>query len=285
MSEDRLAGANARFLKTVQEQPFLTAEEEDALARRALAGDAAAEQRLICSHLRFVVRMARAYRSYGLPLSDLVQEGTVALIQAIRRYDPNRGARLATFAMWSIRAALQEQVVSSWSLVRIGTTATQRSLFLKLRRLSAEFRDSADALGEEVFQALARRFGLPLSEVTVLAVRATVRDGSLDVGAAPATRDERPSPEQAAAEAAEQRFWSGLLNRALAMLPEREAAIIRGRYFGERATSFAGLGRELGLSKDRVRQLEAKALGRLLTFLAAAGRPIFEDPAPAWRRR
>ena len=137
MPRERLASADARFLKSIGDQPFLSAEEEDSLARRALAGDAGAEQRLICSHLRFVVRMARAYRSYGLPLSDLVQEGTVALIQAIRRYDPNRGARLATYAMWSIRAALQEQVVSSWSLVRIGTTSTQRSLFLKLRRLSA----------------------------------------------------------------------------------------------------------------------------------------------------
>ena len=284
MRQDRLAGADARFLEAVREQPFLTAEEEDALARRALAGDMAAEQRLICSHLRFVVRMARAYRSYGLPLSDLVQGGTVALIQAIRRYDPNRGARLATFTMWSIRAALQEQVVSSWSLVRVGTTATQRSLFLKLRRLSAEIRDSADALGEEAFQALARRFGLPPSEVAALAARAAAHDRSLDAAAAPAISDERPNPEQAVAEAAEQRLWFGLLNRALAMLPEREAAIIRGRYFGERAASFAGLGRELGLSKDRVRQLEAKALGRLLTFLAAAGRPIFEEPAPAWQR-
>ncbi len=276
--------ADARFFKTVREQPFLTAEEEDALARRALAGDAAAEARLVCSHLRFVVRMARAYRSYSLPLSDLVQEGTVALIQAVRRYDPNRGARLATFAMWSIRAALQEQVVSSWSLVRIGTTATQRNLFLKLRRLSAELRDSADALGEEMLQVLARRFGLPLSEVTALAARAAASDHSLDVGTAPAIRDERPDPEQAVAEASEQRLWSNLLVRALAMLPEREALIIRGRYLGERAASFAGLGRELGLSKDRVRQLEAKALGRLLTCLAAAGRPIFEDPAPADRR-
>ena len=126
MRRERTAAADMRFLDRVRAQPFLTPEEEDALARRALAGDQAAEERLICSHLGFVARMARAYRSYGLPLSDLVQEGTVALIQAIRRYDPNRGARLATFAMWSIRAALQEQVASSWSLVRIGTTASWR---------------------------------------------------------------------------------------------------------------------------------------------------------------
>ena len=269
MPRERLASADARFLKSIGDQPFLSAEEEDSLARRALAGDAGAEQRLICSHLRFVVRMARAYRSYGLPLSDLVQEGTVALIQAIRRYDPNRGARLATYAMWSIRAALQEQVVSSWSLVRIGTTSTQRSLFLKLRRLSAELRESADALGEEMLDALARRFGLPVPEVAALAARASARDRSLDAPAASAVCDERPDPEAAA----EQRLWSGLLARAVAMLPEREAAIIRGRYFGERAASFAGLGRELGLSKDRVRQLEEKALRQLLSVLSSAGRP------------
>ena len=269
MSRERLAAADARFLKSIGDQPFLSAEEEDALARRALAGDAAAEERLICSHLRFVVRMARAYRSYGLPTIDLVQEGTVALIQAIRRYDPNRGARLATYAMWSIRAALQEQVVSSWSLVRIGTTATQRSLFLKLRRLSAELREGADALGEEVFDALSRRFGLPAPEVAALAARATTRDRSLDAQAVPALRDDRADPEATA----DERLWSGLLAKALAMLPEREAAIIRGRYFGERAVSFAGLGRQLGLSKDRVRQLEEKALGRLLSALSAAQKP------------
>lgn len=267
MRRERTAAADARFLDRVREQPFLTPEEEDALARRALSGDHAAEERLIRSHLRFVVRMARAYRSYGLPLSDLVQEGTVALIQAIRRYDPNRGARLATFAMWSIRAALQEQVASSWSLVRIGTTATQRSLFLKLRRLSAELKEGADALGEEVMDGLARRFGLPLPEVAALASRAACRDRSLDEPAAPIPLDERPDPE----EAADQRLWSSLLTRALSMLPEREATIIRRRYFSERAMSFAGLGRELGLSKDRVRQLEARALGRLLTLLSAAG--------------
>ncbi|HXV25867.1 MAG TPA: sigma-70 family RNA polymerase sigma factor [Alphaproteobacteria bacterium] len=267
MSQGRPAATDTRFLDTVREQPFLSAEEEDALARRALAGDLAAEERLICSHLRFVVRMARAYSSYGLPLSDLVQEGTVALIQAIRRYDPNRGARLATFAMWSIRAALQEQVAASWSLVRIGTTATQRSLFLKLRRLSAEL----DVLGDEVLDGLARRFGVPLSEVATLASRASARDRSLDEATTPIPTDEKPNPE----EAADQRLWSGLLGRALALLPEREAAIIRGRYFGERAMSFAGLGRELGLSKDRVRQLEAKALARLLEFLTA---PKSDEP-------
>jgi RNA polymerase sigma-32 factor len=232
---------------------------------------------LICSHLRFVVRMARAYRSYGLPLSDLVQEGTVALIQAIRRYDPNRGARLATFAMWSIRAALQEQVASSWSLVRIGTTATQRSLFLKLRRLSAELTGSAEALGDDVLDGLARRFGVSLTEVAALASRAAARDRSLDEATAPIPADERPSPE----ESADQRLWASLLGRALALLPEREAAIIRGRYFGERAMSFAGLGRELGLSKDRVRQLEAKALARLLDFLTAARG---DEPSAGGRR-
>lgn len=267
MRDGRTAPTDARFLDRVREQPFLTAEEEDALARRALAGDAAAEERLICSHLRFVTRMARAYRSYGLPLSDLVQEGTVALIQAIRRYDPNRGARLATFAMWSVRAALQEQVVSSWSLVRIGTTATQRSLFLKLRRLSAELKDGADALGEEMLEMLARRFKLPLPEVAALASRAAGRDRSLDEAAVPTPLDERISPE----EAADQRLLSGLLDRALAILPEREARVIRERYFGERTRSFAGIGRELGLSKDRVRQLEAKALRRILDFLGSDG--------------
>jgi RNA polymerase sigma-32 factor len=265
MGQDRRMTADARFFDQVRDQPFLTPEEEDALSRRALAGDRDAEARLICSHLRFVLRMARAYRSYGLPLSDLVQEGTVALIQAVRRYDPNRGARLATFAMWSIRAALQQQIVSSWSLVRIGTTATQRTLFLRLRRLSAELKGSADALGEEVLDRLGARFGVAAPELAELAARAAGCDASLDAPGALVPVEERPDPEQAA----EQKLWSALLARAVAMLPEREAAIIRGRYFGERALSFASLGRELGLSKDRVRQLEAKALDRLFSLVAS----------------
>jgi RNA polymerase sigma-32 factor len=276
MQRDEPVEAESRYLLRVRNQPFLSAEEEADLACRALAGDAAAEERLICSHLRFVVRMARAYRSYGLPLSDLIQEGTVALIQAVRRYDPSRGARLATFAMWSIRAALQEQVVSSWSLVRIGTTATQRTLFLKLRRLSAEMRENADALGEEVFQALARRFDLPTAEVATVAARAGGRDRSLDAATGTGRLADRlvqpqPSPEEEAAAVSDQRFWSGLLDRALALLPEREAAVIKGRYLREQRASFAGLGRELGLSKDRVRQLEAKALERLRSAMASAG--------------
>jgi RNA polymerase sigma-32 factor len=265
MGQQRRMTTDARFFDLVRDQPFLTPEEEDHLARRALAGDREAEARLICSHLRFVLRMARGYRSDGLPLSDLVQEGTVALIQAIRRYDPNRGARLATFAMWSIRAALQEQVVSSWSLVRIGTTATQRTLFLKLRRLSAELKGSADALSEEVLDRLGARFGVPAPEMAALAARAAAGDASLDAQHAPVPLEEGPDPEQAA----DRRLWSALLAGALAMLPEREAAIIRGRYFGERARSFARLGRELGLSKDRVRQLEARALDRLFSLVAS----------------
>jgi RNA polymerase sigma-32 factor len=149
-------------------------------------------------------------------------------------------------------------------------------LFLKLRRLSSDLLDSADVLSDEAYQALARRFGLPLTEVTALAGRAARHDRSLDAAAAPTICDERPDPEEAAADADEQRLWSSLLSRALSMLPEREAAIIQGRYFRERAESFAGLGRELGMSRDRVRQLEAKALHRLLKALKAAGRPALE---------
>ena len=259
------AAAEAAYLDYIRDQPYLSAEEEAELARRAGAGDVGAERRLICAHLRFVVRMARAYRAYGLPMADLIQEGTVGLIRAVRRYDPSRGARLATFAMWSIRAALQEHVVSSWSLVRLGTTATQRALFLKLRRLSSDLRVGADALGEEVMAALAQRFGVSTADVAEVAARAAERDRPL----ADTFADASPSPEDRLAQRQDQSLSQSLISFALALLPEREAIIIRRRYLAETKATFAALAGEFGLSKDRVRQLEARALSRLRDLLPA----------------
>jgi RNA polymerase sigma-32 factor len=259
------AAAEAAYLDCIRHQPYLSAEEEAELARRAGAGDAGAERRLICAHLRFVVRMARAYRAYGLPMADLIQEGTVGLIRAVRRYDPSRGARLATFAMWSIRAALQEHVVSSWSLVRLGTTATQRALFLKLRRLSGDLMEGADALGDEVMAALAQRFGVSTADVVEVAERAIGRDRTL----ADTFADPAPSPEDRLALKQDQSLRQSLVAFALALLPEREAIIIRRRYLTETKATFAALAGEFGLSKDRVRQLEGRALARLRDLLPA----------------
>ena len=256
--------------------PLLTREEEVDLAQRSLAGDRAALARLISAHRRFVVKIARKYRNYGLPMNDLVQEGTIGFIQAVNRFDPSRDVRLNTYAKWWIRASIQDHVIRSWSLVRVGTTAAQKALFFKLRRMMADLKGGADALGEEFLAPLAKRFSMPVKDARAVAMRASGLDQSLN---RPLGRDDpeewltqvpdqQPTPEDNVVAASERFFWNGLLARALAMLSPRERAIIRGRYLGERGVTREALGRELGISKERVRQLEARALAKLRQFMA-----------------
>ncbi len=257
----------------------LSRDEENALAVRLLEGDTAAAQRLIVSHLPFIVNIARRYSRYGPPLNDLVHEGVVGLIQAVRRFSPERDVRLSTFAVWWVRAAIQEHVVRSWSLVRIGTTAAQKALFFRLRRLAAEAGAGAVTAErmDERLRRLAARFGLKPEEIRALAARIGGRDYSLNqpAGAGAAewlelVPDPRPSPEQRTVAASETRFWRQRLTEALQALPPREQLIIRRRYFAEAKVSFETIARELGLSKERVRQLEAKALNELRDLIRSA---------------
>ena len=273
----------AHFVRHVRRAPMLSREEEATLARRSHGGDVAAARRLVTSHLRFVIKIARGYRSYGLPMTDLVQEGTIGLIQAVRRFNPERDARLSTYAMWWIRAAMQEYVVRSWSLVRVGTSSAHRALFLNLRRRAIELMDAADGAGEELVQSLARRFGVPVREVLSMAWRATGADRSLN--AIPRGRaegdgeewivrlpDARPTPEDAATEASVLRFWRGVLARAIGGLSPREKVVIERRYLAEAKATFEALAGELGISKERARQLEKAALAKLRTALLPARR-------------
>jgi len=262
-------------------EPPLSAEEERALAARAQAGDDDAAGRLVRSHLGFVVHIARRYRRFGLPLNDLVQEGTIGLIHAVRRYDPARNVRLCTYAAWWIRAHIQAYVVRSWSLVKLSTGTAQRALFFRLRRMMADLRDGAGHLGEDVLRPLAARFKVPMKEALAIARRAAGFDRSLDephrgaYGEADArsTRaaelaDPAPNPEEQAAAARERRWRRGRIARALTALSQRERAIIKGRYLAELAKTRDALARELGISAERVRQLEQKALEKLRRLLA-----------------
>ncbi|MBT6117005.1 MAG: RNA polymerase factor sigma-32 [Rhodospirillaceae bacterium] len=266
----------ANYLREVRRQPMLSREEERALAARSRAGDHAASNRLVLSHLRFVIKIARTYRSFGLPMADLVQAGTVGLIQAVRRFNPERDTRLSTYAMWWIRASIQEHVVRSWSVVRVSTTAAQKALFLHLRKFRADIAEGADALGDEVAHNLSRHFGLPLRDVLSTAGRVARSDWSLNAPAGARgqgeevredwidhVRDERPTPEEAVAQASEAHFFRDAIGRAMQALDAREQVIIRRRYMDEAKTTFAALAAELGLSKERVRQLEAIALDKL----------------------
>ncbi|MEO5336374.1 MAG: sigma-70 family RNA polymerase sigma factor [Magnetospirillum sp. WYHS-4] len=252
------AAAIADLLRAARFHPLLGAAEERRLLIRAGAGDREAERRLVLSHLRFVIRIARRYRNAGLPLADLVQEGVGGLLKAARRYDPAQGTRFSTYAAWWVRSAIQDHAIESWSLVRIGTTNAQRALFLHLRRLAG----GAGELSDEIAAALARRFDTTVAEVRALARRVARADRASEVELAAVAAPD-PGPE----EMAERGQIKRLIEKGLALLSPRERLVIERRYLDEAKATFEAIGRELGLSKDRARQLEAKALATLRATL------------------
>ena len=257
---------------------FLEKEEERELAVRAGQGDKEATDRLITSHFNYVVKLAKGYRRSGVPLPDLIQEGMIGLAQAVKRFNPDRNVRLSTYAMWWIRASMQDHIVKSWSVVRLSTTSAQKSLFLNLRRLTADLIDGADALSDDIVSRLAERFETTASDVRNLARRVTTKDLSLNVRVFEDSNeswldmlasDDSTAEEVLAAEG-ERLQLSDIIAKALANLPDREQFIIRHRYFSEAKQTFAAIGKELNLSKDRVRQLEARALKALQDLLEPA---------------
>lgn len=268
-----------RFLRQREPALCVSVEEERDLARRSQAGDREASDRLLRAHLAFIVSIARKYRRYGVPMNDLVQEGSIGLLHAIRKFDPSAGARLSTYARWWVRAAIQDHVVRSWSLVRIGTTAAQKAMFFHLRRKMAEFRGGPDAMTEDRLRPVARKFGVPLKEAVALARRAAEKDRSLNQrvrAGEPAEwgdrlADERESPEEAAAGASADRFRRGLVAKALKSLSGRERAIIAGRFMAETRRTRGAIAADLGISRERVRQLEISALDKLRRLLGRKG--------------
>ena len=276
------------FIDSVRREPRLSRAEEIELARRAMSGDTAAASRLIVSHLRFVLHIARRYCRQGLPIGDLLQEGTVGLMEAVLRFNPDRDVQLSTYAAWWIRAAIQDYVIRSRSLVRIGTTAAQKSMFFTLRRRMSQLADT-DWLGEDFVAALANRFNTSVAEVTSLARRISQPDQSLDEAPASGNgtslldrlADDGPTPEDHVVAASETRLHRDCLARGLSDLPPRERFIIGRRFFGEPKPSRAALGAELGLSKERVRQLEVRALERLRAVFHAALEPVEPSYGPA----
>ena len=250
---------------------FLEKEEEKDLARRASDGDEAAEEKLITSHLGFVLNVARGYKRSGVPMSDLIQEGIVGLIHAVRKFNPDLDTRLSTYAKWWIRASIQDHIVRSWSLVRLGTTSAQKSLFLNLRRKTFELIEGADTLSEQIVSQLAERFETTAADVRNLARRVTQRDQSLNTKISNASSEtwldqlesDAETPEEHIVKNSERTELRELMVRALQNLPAREQFIIKCRYFTEVRRTFSSIGRELNLSKDRVRQLEARALQTL----------------------
>jgi RNA polymerase sigma-32 factor len=280
---DSQSNSLSGYLERIDRFPLLTPERERELALRWKSErDPAAAQELVRSNLRFVVKIAFEYRAYGARLLDLIQEGNLGLLVAVDRFDPERNVRLTTYAVWWIRAYIQEHIRRSWSMVRFGTTRAEQRCFYQLRRERQKLERSgskADA-GE-----LARALGISTGELERIEARITRRDLSLDDPAyvdADETRaerlaDSRPGPEDEVATREADRCARAGVWQALEVLDPRERAIIERRYLRARAATLRELGAAFGISGERVRQLEARAKAKMraelesLRDLALAG--------------
>ncbi len=263
----------AKYLQRIRKYPMLEAAEEMRLARAWVEhGDRKAAQRLVTSHLRLVAKIAMGYRGYGLPLGELISEGNVGMMQAVKRFDPDRGFRFATYAMWWIRASIQEYILHSWSLVKIGTTAAQKKLFFNLRKLKGQMQaiEDGDLAADQVAQ-IAVRLNVPTVEVVHMNRRIASPDASLN---APLREDGDgewqdwlldTSDDQETRLADSQEFANRrrLLAGALDLLSEREREIIAERRLKDQPATLEHLSQRFGISRERVRQIEVRAFDKL----------------------
>jgi len=262
-----------RLVRSAMSTPMLTREREMALARAWRdEEDEAALHELITAYGRLVASMALKFRNYGLPIADLIQEGNVGLMQAASRFDPDRDIRFSTYASWWVRSAMQDYILRNWSIVRTGTTSSQKSLFFNLRRLRARIEGATGAvLDDKGRQNIADELKVPKRDVDSMSARLAASDQSLnapvredgDLSWQDYLVDDRPSPEAAAIESHDGETRSTLVKEALAELPAREARIIDARLLQDDTLTLEALGVELGVSKERVRQLEKRALEKL----------------------
>jgi RNA polymerase sigma-32 factor len=262
-------GNLTQYFRAIRSFPMLGAEEEASLSRRWRdQHDTAAAHQLVLSHLRLVAKMAMRYRGYGLPVADLIGEGNLGLMQAVQRFDPDRGFRLATYAAWWIRAAINEFVLRSWSLVKLGTTAAQKKLFFNLRRLKSRMQayDSGDLQPEQV-ASIASALDVPEEDVVTMNRRLGAADTSLNVTIGEDQDSElqdwlvdgQPSPEAAVADREETSRRSSLPDDALQALQARERHILAERRLKDEPTTLEQLAQHYGISRERVRQIEARA--------------------------
>jgi RNA polymerase sigma-32 factor len=261
------------YLRMIRSYPLLEAEEEAELALRYRDhGDREAKDRLVQSHLRLVVKIAMGYRGYGLPAAELISEGNVGMMQAIRRFDPDKGFRLSTYAMWWIRAAIQEYILHSWSLVKMGTTSAQKKLFFNLRRMKGQMKELAEGdMPEEAVEEIARKLAVSEDEVVSMNRRLSGPDQSLN---APVSmegdgewmdwlEEEGDSQEQALIIDNEHAYRKDLLAGALDSLNDRERHIIVSRRLEEEPVTLEDLSNIYGVSRERIRQIEVKAFEKL----------------------
>ena len=261
------------YIRYTMQQPLLEREHEVELATKWRdEGDDRAMHELVMAYARIVVSAASRYRYYGLSNGDLIQEGNIGLMQAAKRFDPDRGVRFSTYAAWWIRASIQDHILRNWSIVRTGTTAAHKSLFFKLRRLRARIGEAdGGPLSHEGRQKIAETIGVTVADVTVMEQRLSGADGSLNAAVSQESEseaqdflaDDRPNPEQVVIELHDGEVLSRWLNDALSELSPRERLIIMMRRLQDDGATLEQLGGVLGVSKERVRQLEHRALKKL----------------------
>ncbi|MBI1331161.1 MAG: RNA polymerase sigma factor RpoH [Alphaproteobacteria bacterium] len=273
-------GGLSRYLSEIRKFPLLAPEEEYMLAKRWKEHeDPNAARKLVTSHLRLVAKIAMGYRGYGLPVSEIVAEGNVGLMQAVKRFEPDRGFRLATYAMWWIRAAIQEYILRSWSLVKMGTTAAQKKLFFNLRKAKSKINaiEEGDLTPEHV-RELADKLAVPEQEVVNMNRRLSGPDSSLNAPLRSDSEsewqdwlaDDSLDQETRLAEAEEMGERHELLTAALGELPERERDIIEARRLRDDPATLEELSQKYGVSRERVRQIEVRAFEKLQTAMKAA---------------
>ncbi len=263
------------YLKSIQDFGTLEFEEEQALARKWRdEGSRAAAERLINAHLRLVVKVAIGFKGYGLPITEVIQEGNIGLMQAVARFDPDKGFRLSTYAMWWIRAAIQEYVLQNWSLVKIGTTAAQKKLFFNVRKLRNRLQEAtAENLSEDMVSFIANELGVKENEVVAMDQRMMANDQSLngtvndDSGSewVDWLEEKRPNAEEVFGDREESMRRRKMLLGAMEVLDEREKEIFISRRLTESEVTptLEDLSGKFGISRERVRQLEQRAFQKI----------------------
>ena len=283
-------GGLGHYYREVWSYPILEKSEEKLLGKRwRQHGDTDAAHKLVTSHLRLVVKMAMKYKGYGLPIADLVSEGNIGLMRAVKKFEPEQGFRLSTYAMWWIKASITEYVLKSWSMVKMGTVASQKKLFFSLRSVKAKLNilDNGDLSADQA-KLISTKMGVPEKDVVHMNGRLSVRDLSLNATISQSEEggaefidtlvDRSASPEQIYANREQQSVMNDHITKAVANLPERERHIFAERKLKEDPPTLEELGKIYGISRERVRQLEARAFERVQKFVVSSISKQSTDP-------
>ena len=274
-------GGLSRYLSEIRKFPMLARDQEFMLAKRWQEHeDTEAAHQMVTSHLRLVAKIAMGYRGYGLPIGEVISEGNVGLMQAVKKFDPDRGFRLATYAMWWIRASIQEYILRSWSLVKMGTTAAQKKLFFNLRKAKSEIEalQEGDLRPDQVSQ-IATKLGVLDEEVISMNRRLAGGDASLNSPMRADSEsewqdwlvdDKTPSQETVIADSQEKSLRMGLLEVAMTELNDRERHILTERRLKDEPTTLEELAGQYGVSRERIRQIEVRAFEKIQKNMRAA---------------